>query len=228
MTNNTTADTTAKDEQWVLLVKGQEILPGDQMLCDDAEMWVTLASPEGEIFDPSKYLPVRRKRSAIAREGVVVRYKHGKWNGLMTPDPAGYFVRAEDYDTLRAQLEAAEAEVRAIWDAMPATLRYLDLPDGGDVPLPEQVRRMGEDVVNQQARAEAAEAEKREAWAAVESKAGWEWKKRAEAAEAEVARLGAVLDRIAGYTLSQFAGPCDMVVQCVHDAMAARTKEATP
>ena len=61
--------------------------------------------------------------------------------------------------TLRAQLEAAEAEVRAIWDAMPATLRYLDLPDGGDVPLPEQVRRMGEDVVNQQARAEAAEAE---------------------------------------------------------------------
>ena len=131
-------------------------------------------------------------------------------------------------DTLRAQLEAAEAEVRAIWDAMPATLRYLDLPDGGDVPLPEQVRRMGEDVVNQQARAEAAEAEKREAWAAVESKAGWEWKKRAEAAEAEVARLGAVLDRIAGYTLSQFAGPCDMVVQCVHDAMAARTKEATP
>ena len=130
--------------------------------------------------------------------------------------------------TLRAQLEAAEAEVRAIWDAMPATLRYLDLPDGGDVPLPEQVRRMGEDVVNQQARAEAAEAEKREAWAAVESKAGWEWKKRAEAAEAEVARLGAVLDRIAGYTLSQFAGPCDMVVQCVHDAMAARTKEAAP
>ena len=114
MTNETTADTTAKDEQWVLLVKGQEILPGDQMLCDDAEMWVTLASPEGEIFDPSKYLPVRRKRSAIAREGVVVRYKHGKWNGLMTPDPAGYFVRAEDYDTLRAQLEAAEAEVAAM------------------------------------------------------------------------------------------------------------------
>ena len=57
---------------------------------------------------------------------------------------------------------------------------------------------------------------------------GLEWKARAEAAEAEVARLGAVLDRIAGYTLSQFAGPCDMVVQCVHDAMAARTEEAAP
>ena len=39
------------------------------------------------------------------------------------------------------------------------------------------------------AQLEAAEAEKREAWAAVESKAGWEWKKRAEAAEAECARL---------------------------------------
>ena len=156
MTNNTTADTTAKDEQWVLLVKGQEILPGDQMLCDDAEMWVTLASPEGEIFDPSKYLPVRRKRSAIAREGVVVRYKHGKWNGLMTPDPAGYFVRAEDYDTLRAQLEAAEAEIRAVWQSMPVGRLYLDPPDGGDVPLHEQVRRMGEEVIAQESRGDLA------------------------------------------------------------------------
>ena len=174
--------------------------------------------------------------SARLRQGCVVHAR--RWSGDTHDDLGGTIREAETdslmgeaadcIDTLRAQLEAAEAEVRAIWDAMPATLRYLDLPDGGDVPLPEQVRRMGEDVVNQQARAEAAEAEKREAWAAVESKAGWEWKKRAEAAEAEVARLGAVLDRIAGYTLSQFAGPCDMVVQCVHDAMAARTKEATP
>jgi len=126
----------------------------------------TTASGAGEI---ERWSPAR----IFAEEASVLG------TDAMGRDPNGDYVEFEDYDTLRAQLEAAEAE-------------------------------------------------KREAWAAVESKAGWEWKKRAEAAEAEVARLGAVLDRIAGYTLSQFAGPCDMVVQCVHDAMAARTEEAAP
>lgn len=68
MTNNTTADTTAKGEQWVLLVKGQEVLPGDQMLGADAETWITLASPQGQIFDPAKNPPVRRNRGAIRRD----------------------------------------------------------------------------------------------------------------------------------------------------------------
>jgi len=104
--------------------------------------------------------------SARLRQGCVVHAR--RWSGDTHDDLGGTIREAETdslmgeaadcIDTLRAQLEAAEAEVRAIWDAMPATLRYLDLPDGGDVPLPEQVRRMGEDVVNQQARAEAAEA----------------------------------------------------------------------
>ena len=214
MTNNTTADTTAKGDQWALLVKGQEILPGDQMLCDDAEMWVTLASPEGEIFDPSKHLPVRRKRSSIAREGVVVRYKHGEWNGLMTPDPAGYFVRAEDYDTLRAQLEAAEAEKREAWAAVESKAGW-EWKKRAEAAEADAARLRG--INNDLCRihnARLVDAAKSEA--------------RTKALEAEAERLGAVLDRIAGYTLSQFAGPCDMVVQCVHDAMAARTKEAAP
>lgn len=51
----------------------------------------------------------------------------------------------KEIDTLRARAERAEAELRAVWEAMPVGLLYLDPPDGGDVPLAEQVRRMGED-----------------------------------------------------------------------------------
>jgi len=128
-TNNTTAGATAKGEQWALLVNGQEILPGDQMLGADAETWITLASPEGQIFDPAKNPPVRRANPA---------------------DPQ------IEIDTLRAQLEAAEAEIRAVWQSMPVGRLYLDPPDGGDVPLHEQVRRMGEEVIAQESRGDLA------------------------------------------------------------------------
>ena len=59
-------------------------------------------------------------------------------------------------DTLRAQLEAAEAEIRAVWQSMPVGRLYLDPPDGGDVPLHEQVRRMGEEVIAQESRGDLA------------------------------------------------------------------------
>jgi len=106
------------------------------------------------------------------------------------------------------------------------------------------------------AQLEAAEAEKREAWAAVESKAGWEWKKRAEAAEAAAARLRGLLQQTAAVGITMlFDSHADdvrgefsvgelMEVVAVSEPLnaqdakvekvyrtawdAARTKEATP
>ena len=52
-----------------------------------------------------------------------------------------------------AEIERLRAEVAAVWSVMPSDARYLDPPDGGDVPLHEQVRRMAVDA----ARAELAE-----------------------------------------------------------------------
>lgn len=49
----------------------------------------------------------------------VVRYAHGKRNHVMTPAENGPFVRACDYDTLRAQLEAAELGQHRAYDEQP-------------------------------------------------------------------------------------------------------------
>ena len=46
--------------------------------------------------------------------------------------------------TLRQRAERAEAELAAMGNLLPRYL-YMDPPDGGDVPLVEQVRRMSVD-----------------------------------------------------------------------------------
>lgn len=128
MNNNTTADTTAKGDQWALLVKGQEVLPGDQMLGADAETWITLASPEGQIFDPAKNPPVRRSIAPAACSGLNpvawsimepsdepgIDFNHEvrmRWPGEAKPDHAEPLYSQAAIDTLRAQLGAASAEV---------------------------------------------------------------------------------------------------------------------
>ena len=55
----------------------------------------------------------------------------------------------------RAEIEALRAEVEAVWAAMPRDARYLDPPDGGCVPLHEQVRRMAADATRAERLAEA-------------------------------------------------------------------------
>jgi hypothetical protein len=42
----------------------------------------------------------------------------------------------------QSAIDGLLAEVDAVWQAMPNDARYLDPPDGGDVPLHEQVARM--------------------------------------------------------------------------------------
>lgn len=54
-----------------------------------------------------------------------------------------------------AEIEALRAEVEAVWAAMPRDARYLDPPDGGCVPLHEQVRRMAADATRAERLAEA-------------------------------------------------------------------------
>jgi hypothetical protein len=77
------------------------------------------------------------------------------------------FVLASDHERAllleRGKTEAADAdnhrlgkhhtenatlrrELANVADALPNTARYLDPPDGGDVPIAEQVRRMGRDL----------------------------------------------------------------------------------
>lgn len=56
-----------------------------------------------------------------------------------------------DVLSLASALERAQAEVAAVWAVMPTGARYLDPPDGGDVPQAEQVRRMREDAERAQA-----------------------------------------------------------------------------
>ena len=54
-----------------------------------------------------------------------------------------------------AEIERLRAEVEAVWAAMPRDARYLDPPDGGCVPLHEQVRRMAADATRAERLAEA-------------------------------------------------------------------------
>ena len=68
---------------------------------------------------------------------------------------------ADKSGRLEAKVERLRAEVAAVWNAMPSGTRYLDPPDGGDVPLHEQVRRMADDA----ARAEALQEELDNRWA---------------------------------------------------------------
>ena len=54
-----------------------------------------------------------------------------------------------------AEIERLRAEVDAVWASMPRDARYLDPPDGGCVPLHEQVRRMAADATRAERLAEA-------------------------------------------------------------------------
>lgn len=54
-----------------------------------------------------------------------------------------------------AEIERLRTEVEAVWAAMPRDARYLDPPDGGCVPLHEQVRRMAADATRAERLAEA-------------------------------------------------------------------------
>lgn len=85
----------------------------------------------------------------------------------MTPDEYGDYVQWEDYERIAAaqaaEIERLRAEVGAVWAAMPRDARYLDPPDGGCVPLHEQVRRMAADATRAE-RLEEALREKADKW----------------------------------------------------------------
>lgn len=89
-----------------------------------------------------------------------------------------------------AVIERLRAEVEAVWAVMPRDSRYLDPPDGGDVPLHEQVRRMAADAT----RAERLEAEREVIVAEAMKYAG-----KSGRLEAKVDRLAEMLKRLAAF-----------------------------
>lgn len=98
----------------------------------------------------------------------------------MTPNEYGDYVQWEDCERITAaqaakierlravrdsfqrvgiaaqdRADRLEAEVEAVWAAMPRDARYLDPPDGGCAPLHEQVRRMAADATRAERLADA-------------------------------------------------------------------------
>lgn len=127
---------------------------------------------------------------------------------------------AQKATAAEARAESAEAEVRAVWNAMPKTTRYLDPPDGGDVPLPEQIRRMWADVVRLSRLAHLDEAMEQ---AAQDLPDGWIVRVCAERGAGWVELIDPDADE------AMIDADCDSLASEVHIAIdAARTKEAAP